>query len=67
MDTGLRLSRRVLFAGVLCRPANRSTPTDADTINSFVREFNKYIESYNSGVVDLKEWQRVEKKWEDMR
>ncbi len=38
-------------------------PTDEQALNQFVAHYNTYIGRLQSGLVDVKEWARVEQAW----
>ena len=42
-------------------------PADVGSMNSFATEYNRYVEELRAGVVDLKQWGRVEKAWEAVK
>lgn len=53
----------------LGRPGSRSpqaSPTDESKLNGFATHYNRYVEALRSGLVDLKEWRRVQRAWETL-
>lgn len=45
---------------------SRVVPTDIDTLNRFADEYNAYARQAQAGVIDTKQWQRVERAWRSM-
>lgn len=54
------------FALLLVPPQTRG-PGDVDTLNKFAVEYNRYAEELRGGVVDVKQWARVEEAWKAVR
>ncbi|HTB10939.1 MAG TPA: hypothetical protein VK752_05185 [Bryobacteraceae bacterium] len=57
----------LLLATVCFGGEPRRGPGDVDSMNRFAGEYNKYAEELHSGIVDLKQWGRVEDAWKAVR
>lgn len=61
------MHRRALFllaAAAIARADRRDDPNWEANLKRFIAEFNIFIAKVNAdGVVDLKQWSRVEKAW----
>jgi hypothetical protein len=67
-ETGVRIAVAVI-ALLLCS-AEASTsraPGDADAMNRFAAEYNRYTAELAGGVVDVKQWARVEEAWKAVK
>jgi hypothetical protein len=61
------LARRALIllgaVPLVARPTPGRAPTDIDELNAFARAHNKYLERLREGIVDVRQWRRVEEAW----
>jgi hypothetical protein len=57
----------LLLALVWTLAAERRGPGDVASMNRFATEYNRYAAELHEGVVDVKQWGRVEKAWEAVR
>lgn len=62
----MSLKRRTLLLMPLAG-GDMAVPTDPQRLNAFVTEYNAYVAKLAEGVVDLKLWQRVVRRWEGLR
>lgn len=53
----------LILACGCCVAAGGPAPTDVERMNRFARHYNLYCEHLRAGVVDMKEWERVERAW----
>ncbi len=42
-------------------------PVDVGALNKFAEEYNRYAAKIHDGVVDVKQWEKVERAWKDVR
>lgn len=42
-------------------------PTDPEALNELVKQYNRYVGQLKAGVVDIKQWRKVEKAWEGLK
>lgn len=42
-------------------------PGDIGTLNRFAEAYNRYVAELREGQVDLKQWERVERAWKEVR
>jgi len=47
--------------------AERRGPSDVESLNRFAEAYNRYAAELHSGQVDLKQWQKVERAWKEVR
>lgn len=56
---------RILIAIALALPIGARepvrVPVDLETLNGYADQYNRYVEELQSGVVDVKQWERVER------
>jgi hypothetical protein len=53
----------ILLLIVFSASGSNRAPNDTDRMNRFASEYNRYAEELRGGVVDVKQWARVEKAW----
>ena len=58
--------RRLFLLAFAQRPRTRA-PEDPETMNAFAGEYNKYVTLLHSGVVDLRQWAKVEAAWNRLK
>lgn len=64
------LPRRKLIAAAFAPKCGEpiAAPTDEEKMNNFANEYNIYVEKLKSfGEIDLRQWRRVERAWEQLR
>jgi hypothetical protein len=42
-------------------------PVDPERINNFAKEFNIFTRALQDGLVDVKQWDKVEESWKKLR
>lgn len=57
------MKRAVFVCAALLLSAAPRVPTDAEPLNAFAREYNRYTGELAGGVIDVKQWAKVEKAW----
>lgn len=60
----LRFAPFAALAGIA--RADRA-PGELDALNAFAARYNAYIAKLRGGIVDAREWSRVEKAWRELR
>lgn len=61
-----RVPRRKFLAALFAPAAWAQPVTDAEKLNAFAGDYNRYVERLRQGIVDLKLWARVRKAWQRM-
>lgn len=63
------MRRFLLVASLLVISATASPqiPTGIEPMNRFSNEYNRYVSRLQGGVVDVKQWARVESAWKALR
>lgn len=58
------LSRRLALLMSIPAAASSKVPTDIVALNYFAPQYNRYGESIQRGIVDIKQWKIVASAWE---
>ena len=61
--------RAFVLSGFLAaaRATSPAAPVDEQRLNGFATHYNRYVEQLRTGIVDLKEWERVKSAWEHLQ
>ena len=68
MDTSILKRRAFLLLPLAAFGKEPSrAPVDPATLENLAHNYNLYIDKLKQGLVDVKQWERVEKAWKELR
>ena len=59
--------RPTLLLLLLLLPARGGVPVNVDAMNRFADAYNRYSGELRAGIVDVRQWARVEQAWKEVR